>query len=255
MSPAILEYGRSSDRLISWITLIKAAFSIQVLKMFCHGLILYYRTVIRPSSPAPSMSTSGSSSSHQTGEWPQNATSTVLRSLVALISPYPKEPARGQFSVGTTTSPVMLTTVRSVVSSGQEFQQILSWTSSMIHLVSLLVKSTLFCPPWSCLYLAVLLLLLSGYYFCLLLCFIYHTSFIHVIILQIVYHYTYLYYHVSFSAVVPIILKFVYHSHKCHFPVIFHVLYTFYHHLTNVIIADTHFKIFIVLSCYCYNVF
>lgn len=94
-APAILEYGRSSDRLISWITLIKAAFSIQSLKMFCHGFILTYRTIIRPSSPALSTSTCGSSSSHQTGEWPQNATSTVQRSLVALISPYPKEPARG----------------------------------------------------------------------------------------------------------------------------------------------------------------
>lgn len=171
--------------------------------MFCHGFILTYRTIIRPSSPAPSPSTCGSSSSHQTGEWPQNATSTVLRSLVALISPYPKEPARGQFSAGTT-SPVMLTTVRSVVSPGQ------------------VIKSTLFYPP-DCFY--TLQCCYCYYRVIIFVCYcsvIYYTSFIHEIILQIVYYYTHLYYHVSLSAVVvPIILTFVYHSHKCHFPVIF----------------------------------
>lgn len=151
--------------------------------MFCHGLILTYRTIIRPSSPAPSTSTCGSSSSHQTGEWSQNATSTVLRSLVALISPYPKELARGQFSVGTTTSPVMLTTVRSVVSSGQEFQQIPYWTSSMVHLVSLLVKSTLLYPldrfcTLQCCYCYYRVIIFVCY--CVV---IYYTSFIHVIIL------------------------------------------------------------------------
>lgn len=134
----ILEIGWSSGRCISWITLTKFS---TFKTGFCGCLV---QDSISPTTRLLSVIWRIYSASFlytfvvntricfSSSDW-WMATSTVQHTWVASSSPYPEELAQGQSSAGSTTPPVMPTTVESVVSSQLEDQLgLIPWN---IHIV------------------------------------------------------------------------------------------------------------------------